>query len=914
MAIEPSVTAERNDDGVSASVSWTAYAGDDFSYYRVIVCTDAQYDGSSCSGTVHKSAPVYDAASTGPVSITGLEAQTGYGVILQTWRTDGALKSHALLAVPVGPDNLSVTPGEGYLDIAWDAVSDATGYDVQASIGGSTWVNAASNTASTSMQYTTDDADDIDHVRVRSRNANGSGPWTTKTRGLPSIDWYANGGADAASSGASANSGPPAASASISVTRTTWRYIYAQLNVSWAKVAGADTYNVVCSPNKGWTWLRCGSVSAEQGGSADQKLEVRSYGSNWWERLNAGDPYTVAVQAVDGGQAGAWKSSTEIGGLLGNFLNWQATRADGSITISWKANWSATEYLVDCAVMGESYTRCANPTSLDANADRHSVTISSWTDGGNNYSIDNAETYDVRVASKNQWGTAHWEYAPWVRPYHDGGGADLSVSMVSDTSATLSIKDYSGKYWYKADKGPDSTCRGFDGVDKLLTGLTVGETYIYSAYSATGCASDKLLATASAYTAGVSVSNLTATSDTIGSQIYSGNPHVTGFTTGGNSGGYTLHSVTVKFLASSGTPGALTVVIAADSNGSPADDPTYTLSGAAPTTAGEYTYTCTKTQTVTCALDASTTYFLSVGGTSLGTAVGYFHADTTASTAETNTPGNAGWSIANAAKVYNTRNDNWTDANGWTGIFKVSATADPSLTASNVTTNGATLTIAHHGGGAWYYKHTNTGATCDGPVAAGTSTKALTGLTAGTSYTFSAYSDSSCTTGNLLATAAQFTTPDLTVSNVGTTTARITVAGHTAQWWYKADTGPDSTCQGPVAAGTAYKDLTGLTAGAFYVYSAYSASGCADTVKLASAEVATAVTASNLGQSTTNTLHPIDAYGQGFTTGNADATLLSATVQFGDASAASTPPSASALLSPTASPPRPTAPPFQEHR
>ena len=67
----------------------------------------------------------------------------------------------------------------------------------------------------------------------------------------------------------------------------------------------------------------------------------------------------------------------------------------------------------------------------------------------------------------------------------------------------------------------------------------------------------------------------------------------------------------------------------------------------------------------------------------------------------------------------------------------------------------ATLTIANYTGD-WYYKHTNTGATCEGPVS-GTS-KDLTGLTANTSYTYSAYSDSGCTSGNLLATAAQFTT------------------------------------------------------------------------------------------------------------------------------------------------------------
>ena len=63
--------------------------------------------------------------------------------------------------------------------------------------------------------------------------------------------------------------------------------------------------------------------------------------------------------------------------------------------------------------------------------------------------------------------------------------------------------------------------------------------------------------------------------------------------------------------------------------------------------------------------------------------------------------------------------------------------------------------LVEHSGN-WYYKHTNTSATCEGPVSG--TTKALTGLTDGTSYTYSAYSDSTCTTGNLLATASSFTT------------------------------------------------------------------------------------------------------------------------------------------------------------
>ena len=69
----------------------------------------------------------------------------------------------------------------------------------------------------------------------------------------------------------------------------------------------------------------------------------------------------------------------------------------------------------------------------------------------------------------------------------------------------------------------------------------------------------------------------------------------------------------------------------------------------------------------------------------------------------------------------------------------------------------ATLRIANHGD-AWYYKATSGPHTSrQGPVAAGTSSQALTGLTAGSSYTYSAYSDSACAT--LLATAAEFTTP-----------------------------------------------------------------------------------------------------------------------------------------------------------
>ena len=85
---------------------------------------------------------------------------------------------------------------------------------------------------------------------------------------------------------------------------------------------------------------------------------------------------------------------------------------------------------------------------------------------------------------------------------------------------------------------------------------------------------------------------------------------------------------------------------------------------------------------------------------------------------------------------------------------------NPSLTASDITATGATLTIANYPG-TWYYRD----ATCQGPVH--TATAALTGLTASTTYTYSAYSDSSCST--LLATAGEFTTA-ASVGNLGEAT------------------------------------------------------------------------------------------------------------------------------------------------
>ena len=79
------------------------------------------------------------------------------------------------------------------------------------------------------------------------------------------------------------------------------------------------------------------------------------------------------------------------------------------------------------------------------------------------------------------------------------------------------------------------------------------------------------------------------------------------------------------------------------------------------------------------------------------------------------------------------------------------------LTVGSIGSTGAVLTIVNHAGN-WYYK-ADTGPHTSCSSAQSGTTATLSGLTANTTYTYKAYSDSACTTANLLATATAFTTP-----------------------------------------------------------------------------------------------------------------------------------------------------------
>ena len=91
----------------------------------------------------------------------------------------------------------------------------------------------------------------------------------------------------------------------------------------------------------------------------------------------------------------------------------------------------------------------------------------------------------------------------------------------------------------------------------------------------------------------------------------------------------------------------------------------------------------------------------------------------------------------------------------------------------------------------------------------------------GATYTYTAYSDNTCST---VLDTATFTTLNLTTSSVTQTTAVLSLANHSSGWYYKRTSPADLTCTAVAAGGTG--SLSNLTASTSYTYQAYSDSSC----------------------------------------------------------------------------------------
>ena len=762
-------------------------------------------------------------------------------------------------------DNLVVDPGNGYLDLSWDAAAGATHYDIRAKESGvNDWHAVAWKWAGTSYRYTTDKT--IDYVAVRALSADSVGPWVELSR-MPPDDFMnvatgiaaqSGGVAMAAmSGGASAQSGASiqsklAAPTGLTIFRLATRIT--EIDLNWSNVKGATAYNIVCSPgSSGWAWHACGwRDSGTVTYTSVPTSQTRPVTATHYERKAGESPhppgryplwygrhYQVAVRAVNNNpdDAGPWTYSGVINPIYGYLKDFAYTRAPGSITMSWTPSYFTTGYEIDCDAYdptqipySPSYTRCATLTDQDDTAAKHTVTISTWTAGGVTYTIDDSKTYDIRVCSTNATGRA-CTLAPWIHP-----NPTLAASSVTGTTATLTINHHSAAWWYKANTGPDTTCQSVSAgaSSDNLTGLTAGTVYVYTAYGKSGCNAADLLATAAFGTPqSVSAGNLseanTNTSFTLGT-------HAQGFTTGGATGGYTLANATVEFFATFNSNISITLR-AAQANGKPATTTRATLTGTVGS--GQRTFTCDAANTNNdCSLAANTAYFIYISGSNSG------YLRTTDSNEQALAPSENGWSIEDAARQWPNFN---LESSGKAMKISVSATT---VARASLTVTPTSLTIGDYTGSWWYKADTGPHAACQGPVS-GTS-QAISGLTSGATYTYKAYADSACKV--LLATAAAFTTPSLTASSITATGATLTIANHADAWRYKATSGPHTTCQPEVAAGTSTASLTGLTAGTSYTYSAYSDSSCNNLLATAASFTTLATLASSNVSATGATL------------------------------------------------------------
>ena len=586
------------------------------------------------------------------------------------------------------PTNFTVTNGDGFFDLAWSAVTDATGYDVRAKISNSaSWSSVATGVTATSYQYTTSAV--VNKLAVRATSANKSSAWTELSRG-PADDWLttvqtvqqANASAGlkmaAAKSGASAQSvqgqSQLAAPASITVTREN-NIRDEKLYVSWSTVSGAEGYNLACAnqpstqPLTSWTWWHCGSVTS---GSITTFTVDDDKRGGVTRDLGYSRSYTVAVRAVtsNSDDASAWTMSADAHPALPPDPGLVSTSRDpGSVSVSWTPSRWSQGYKIYCAVrennVNGAYTVCANVQNQTLVNGRITATISSWTAGGTNYTIDDSKTYSLSINTTNNWGEAYGTLAQPILP-----GAELILSNLTSTKS------------------------GDSDIASLLQ-------------------------------------------------------QAVAFSTGTRSDGYTLKAITIplKYKGSNRSQSeGVTLTLRAmqgtgqySSTSAPSDTVLATLTGTAPAASSwtDTTFTCSGSG---CNLSANTTYFIVATTTDVSPAYAWAYA---ATETQTQQPSGSGWDIKFGHNIIPVLGRTWSSYSDYNITELVFAMFGLS---NSLTATGAKLTIAGHSGD-WYYKYTSpSGGTCSSAVSGASATVTLT---AG-SYIFAAYSDASCT--SLLAT------------------------------------------------------------------------------------------------------------------------------------------------------------------
>ncbi|MDR1785678.1 MAG: fibronectin type III domain-containing protein [Spirochaetaceae bacterium] len=269
------------------------------------------------------------------------------------------------------PDNVTVTPDNAKLTVSWDAVTDATGYEIWV---GTTDVSSATTTikradaAATATSATISSLTNFTtyYVWVRTKSADGTGDFAASgTTGTPAT--------------------VPAAPGRPTVTAAS-----GQLTVSWAAVSGATDYEVWLGISSDTSLLSAARTGLNITGDTTKTTIING--------LSNGILYYVWVKAknavgTSGFSQSATGTPTAATGAPSAPTGVTVTPGNKKLDVSWGAVTGATSYLVVYSTV--------NDVSLPAKTPQE-VSEPSYQITG----LTNGTPYYVWVRSKNSAGTS----------------------------------------------------------------------------------------------------------------------------------------------------------------------------------------------------------------------------------------------------------------------------------------------------------------------------------------------------------------------------------------------------------------------------------------------------------------------------------------------------------------------------
>ena len=229
--------------------------------------------------------------------------------------------------------------------------------------------------------------------------------------------------------------------------------------------------------------------------------------------------YHIAARTVGrvSTESSPWTVTTVLNPVYPHLQNFTYTRGTGSITMKWKPSYWTTGYEFDCDQFDQNqepyapdYTRCGALTNQDDTASQHTITISTWTEGDNQRNIIDTEKYDIRIWSTHANARDFW-LAPIIYPLA------LTATNVTAGSATLELAGHTEAWWYKSATAGKTACESVaaNTASVNVTGLTSGTEYIFTAYTDSACSTT--LKQASGFTTPTAGDNIASKEFSVGS-------------------------------------------------------------------------------------------------------------------------------------------------------------------------------------------------------------------------------------------------------------------------------------------------------------------------------------------------------------------------------------------------------------